>query len=45
MHIVVDLTMELYRKKITARQIAAVEELEARLRHKVVTMQPMERVG
>jgi len=37
-HSTVNLTMEVYRKPITSRQRAAVGELEARLRGKVVTM-------
>jgi integrase len=37
-HSTVDLTMEVYKKPITMRQRAAVDELEARLRGKVVTM-------
>jgi integrase len=44
-HSTVDLTMEVYRRPITSRQVAAVEELEARLRGKVVTMKPMEKAG
>lgn len=34
-HASVNLTLEVYRKPITARQQAAVEELEARLRGRV----------
>jgi len=37
-HSTVDLTMEVYKKPITMRQRAAVEELEARLSGKVVAM-------
>jgi integrase len=44
-HATVDLTMEFYRKPITSRQVAAVEELEARLRGKVVRMKPAEKAG
>jgi integrase len=44
-HSTVDMTMEFYRKPIAARQVAAAEELEARLRGKVVTMKPVEKAG
>jgi hypothetical protein len=39
------MTMAFYRKAISTRQVAAVEELEARLRGKVVTMKPAEKAG
>jgi hypothetical protein len=41
----VDLAMEFYRKPITARHVAAFEELEARVKGKVVTVKPMEKAG
>jgi integrase len=44
-HSSVNLTMEVYRRPITSRQLAAMEEYEARLRRKVVTMTPKEKAG
>ena len=44
-HSTVDMTMGFYRKPITERRMAAAEELEARLRGKVVTMKPAEKAG
>lgn len=37
-HSTVDLTMRIYRKPIAARQQASVEELDARLSPKVITI-------
>jgi integrase len=44
-HATVDMTMAFYRRAISTRQVAAVEELEARLRGKLVTMKPAEKAG
>jgi integrase len=44
-HATVDMTMAFYRKAISTRQVAAVEELEGRLRGKVVTIRPAEKAG
>jgi Phage integrase family len=44
-HSSVNLTMEVYRRPITSRQLAAMEEYEARLRRKLVTMTPKEKAG